>query len=426
MNELQKKIGFAPANILLPKGCDMTRWSVVACDQYTSQPDYWERVEQFVGDSPSTLRLVLPEIRLGGGGEQEEIAKINGAMRAYLENGVFDTLPARFLYVERTQANGKVRRGIVGAVDLERYDYRPGAGSLIRATEGTVLERIPPRLAVRQDAPLEATHIMLLIDDPNQTVIEPLAAQTEGMEKRYAFDLMEGGGHIAGWSVPEALEARLTQALGTLADPAVFEKKYEMPSAPVLLFAVGDGNHSLATAKACYEGQKKETPPERWASLPSRFALVEVVNLHDEALAFEPIHRVVFGVEPRDLLAKLKDRYPGTMEGQGEGHRIGYVHAGDKGIVTVPNPTATLAAGTLQAFLDEYTKEHGGKIDYIHGADVARDLGLKPGNIGFLLPAMEKSELFPTVMADGVLPRKTFSMGEAWDKRYYLECRKIR
>lgn len=426
MNELQHKIGFIPADILLPKTNNMASWSVVACDQYTSQPEYWERVERAVGNQPSTLRLVFPESRLGSAGEQENIAQINATMKAYLKEGVFRTVPASYIYVERTQANGKVRRGVVGAVDLEQYDYHPGASALIRATEGTVLERIPPRVAVRRDAPLEATHIMLLIDDPMRTAIEPLGGEKDRMEKLYDFTLMEGGGHIAGWKVSGEQEARLTRALWSLTEPAAFKEKYHMPDAPVLLFAVGDGNHSLATAKECYERQKQSTPPEQWASLPSRYALTEVVNLHDGSLEFEPIHRVVFGVDPADVLRKLKNRYPGATEGPGEGQAIGFVYGEREGVVTIPNSKAKLAVGTLQSFLDEYTKEHGGRIDYIHGSDITRELGKKSANIGFLLPTMRKSQLFPIVMADGVLPRKTFSMGEAWDKRYYLECRKIR
>lgn len=426
MKKCLDQLGFLPADFLLPKQEDMTPWSVVACDQFTSQPEYWERVEQFVGDKPSTLHLILPESRLGTDREAASVREINETMTKYLSEGVFQTLEHSLIYVERTQANGKVRRGIVGVVDLEQYDYRPGATSLIRATEGTVLSRIPPRVAVRKDASLETSHIMLLIDDPMKTAVETMGSQTAEMKPLYQFELMEHGGSIAGWQVTKEQEAQLAKALTTLADPAVVAKKYHMPDVPVLLFAVGDGNHSLATAKENYDRQKRTTPRDQWDTMPARFAMAELVNLHDDSLEFEPIHRVVFDVSPEDLVQKLLLWYQGAFQGEGEGHQIRYVFGEQQGVVTVPHPKAKLEVGTLQNFLDEYIKAYGGRVDYIHGADVTRELGQQPGNIGFILPAMEKAQLFPTVMAEGVLPRKTFSMGEAWDKRYYLECRKIR
>ncbi|MGI6498784.1 MAG: DUF1015 domain-containing protein [Oscillospiraceae bacterium] len=426
MKKRLDQLGFLPADFLLPNQKDMTRWSVVACDQFTSQPDYWERVEQFVGDVPSTLRLILPESRLGTEREAASVREINETMTNYLSQGVFQTLENSLIYVERTQANGKVRKGIVGVVDLEQYDYRPGAASLIRATEGTVLRRLPPRVAVRKDAPLETSHIMLLIDDPLKTAVEPAGEKTGEMKPLYQFELMENGGSIAGWQMTKEQEARLAEALTVLSDPAAVAGKYHMPEAPVLLFAVGDGNHSLATAKENYDRQKRTTPKEQWDTMPARFAMVELVNLHDDSLEFEPIHRVVFDVSPEDVVQKLLLWYPGAFRGEGEGHRLHYVFGEETGVVTVPNPKAKLEVGTLQSFLDEYIKAYGGRVDYIHGGDVTETLARQAGNIGFILPAMEKSQLFPAVMAEGVLPRKTFSMGEAWDKRYYLECRKIR
>jgi hypothetical protein len=311
-------------------------------------------------------------------------------------------------------------------VDLEQYDYEPGSPAQIRATEGTVLSRIPPRVAVRKNAPIELPHVMLLADDPDRTVIEPLADGTGEMERVYDFDLMERGGHITGWKLTEDQMGRVAETLNALADPAAFNARYGTQDQPVLLFAVGDGNHSLATAKECYERQKKLTSPAQWESLPARFALVELVNLHDESLEFEPIHRVAFDVEPEHLLSALIAAYPGAHYGTGEGHTLEYVYNGGEGCVTVPNPAAQLSVGTLQAFLDDYLKAHGGRVDYIHGEDVTRQLAVQPKCIGFLLPAMEKRQLFPTVIHDGVLPRKTFSMGEAHDKRFYLEARKIR
>ena len=417
---------FRPADILLPRDCDLTKWSVVACDQYTSQPEYWQRVEEYVGRSPSTLRLILPESCLEGPNVETDIMEINNTMSRYLREGRFVEHPGALFYVERTLDNGKVRRGLMGMVDLEQYDYEPGSSAPIRATEGTVLSRIPPRVAVRKNAPVELPHVMLLVDDPDQTVIEPLADQTGSMQVLYDFDLMERGGHIKGWELTEDQQAQVARALSALADPAKFNARYGTKDEAVMLFAVGDGNHSLATAKECYERQKALTPPDQWACLPARYALVELVNLHDDSLEFEPIHRVLFGMEPAALLSALAAAFPGAHEGEGEGHVLRYIHAGGQGAITVPHPTAQLAVGTLQPFLDGYVKAHGGRIDYIHGDDVARQLGRQPGNLAFLLPAMGKDQLFPTVIHDGVLPRKTFSMGHAHDKRFYLEARKIR
>ena len=426
MNDLFETLPFRPADILLPKDCEYSKWSVVACDQYTSQPEYWQRVEEYVGRSPSTLRLILPESCLEGPNVETDIMEINNTMSRYLREGRFVEHPGALFYVERTLDNGKVRRGLMGMVDLEQYDYEPGSSAPIRATEGTVLSRIPPRVAVRKNAPVELPHVMLLVDDPDQTVIEPLADQTDSMQVLYDFDLMERGGHIKGWELTEDQQAQVARALSALADPAKFNARYGTQGEAVMLFAVGDGNHSLATAKECYERQKKLTPREQWDSLPARYALCELVNLHDASLEFEPIHRVVFGVEPERVVEELLSALPGAYRGEGDGHVLRFSHAGGKGAVTVPRPEAQLEVGTLQPFLDAYVKEHGGSIDYIHGADVARDLAARPGNIAFLLPAMGKEQLFPTVIRDGVLPRKTFSMGEAHDKRFYLEARKIR
>ena len=426
MNEKFKHLGFYPADILLPKDADMTKWAVVACDQFTSQPEYWQAVEKTVGDAPSTLRLILPEAKLNEPDVDEHIAGINAAMQDYLDRGIFRTLADSLIYIERVQSDGKVRHGLIGMVDLDQYDFTPGSGALIRATEGTVLSRIPPRVRVRQDAPIELPHVMLLIDDPDRTVIEPMTAQSGSMEKLYDFDLQQGGGHLTGWKLTEKQIDAAADALTALCSGEEMEKKYGMKGAAPLLFAVGDGNHSLATAKQCYENLKKVTPESEWANLPARYALVEVVNNHDDALQFEPIHRVLFGVEPEAVLQAFLDFYPGAHEGQGPGHTIAYTYAGHTGFVTVPEPKVQLAVGTLQAFIDEYLKTHGGEVDYIHGDDVTDQLGAKPGNIGFKLPAMGKEQLFKTVMADGVLPRKTFSMGHAQDKRYYVEARKIK
>ena len=427
MDKRFEQAAFFPADILLPQVSEMEKWPVVACDQFTSQPEYWENAEKIVGDAPSALRLVLPEAYLNSAEVNRRIAGINASMESYLADGVFKTLPDSLIYLERTQSDGRVRHGLIGCIDLERYDFTPGSGALIRATEGTVLERIPPRVRVREHAPLELPHVMLLIDDPDGTVIEPLAGETGRMEALYDTELMLGGGHVKGWRLTDEQMSRAAASLNALKNPEAMAEKYGMVGAAPLLFAVGDGNHSLATAKACYEKLKKETPEAQWASLPARYALVEVVNLHDDALTFEPIHRVLFHVDGQDLWAAFRAFYPAAHTGAGAGHTVEVCGQGLDGAWTVPAPSAQLAVGTLQAFLDDYCKRRPEvEIDYIHGDDVVRKLGGQPGNLGFLLPPMGKDQLFRTVMADGVLPRKTFSMGEAQDKRYYLEARKIR
>ena len=427
MNQKFESLGVRPADILLPKaGTDMHKWAVVACDQFTSQPEYWAEADRIAGDAPSALRLILPESKLSDPDVETHISAINRSMEDYLARDIFQTYPDSIIYIERTQSDGAVRHGLVAAVDLEKYDYTPGSGSLVRATEGTVLERIPPRVRVRKDAPIELPHVMLLIDDPKKICIEPITAAADSMEKLYDFDLMLKGGRLKGWRLSDAQTDALADALSRLASSEAMAHKYGLADVAPLLFAVGDGNHSLATAKTCYENLKKVTPEDQWASLPARYALVEIENLHDSALQFEAIHRVVFHVDPEKLIAAFLDFYPTAREGQGVGHTIAYTWAGGSGYLNVPNPKVQLAVGTLQNFLDAYLKENGGEVDYIHGADITDELGAKPGNIGFKLPAMGKDQLFKTVIADGVLPRKTFSMGHAEDKRYYVEGRKIR
>ena len=416
---------FYPAQILLPSKQDMERWAVVACDQFTSEPDYWENVDRLVGDAPSTLRLILPEVYLKAPDVDERIRRIDETMTDYLERGVFARYDEALVYVERRQSDGRVRHGLVGMVDLDCYDYRPGSDALIRATEATVTERIPPRARVRRGAPVELPHVMLLIDDPEGTVIEPLTAGAEEMELLYDFELMQQGGHLTGRLVTAAQKEAVSAALAGLCADEAQQAKYGLAGAAPLLFAVGDGNHSLATAKACWEEVKKTLSPAQQADHPARFALVEVVNLHDAALQVEPIHRVVFGAEPDKLMAAFRRVYPAAHPGRGEGHTIEFVWQGHDEFITVPHPEKQLTVATLQSSLDGYLAENGGEIDYIHGDDVTRRLGSQPGNVGFLLPVLGKEQLFKTVMADGVLPRKTFSMGHAADKRYYVEARKI-
>jgi len=417
---------FYPGEIYLPNAeNDYSKWSVVACDQFTSQPEYWEEVSAFVGDAPSTLKITLPEIYLEQDGVDERIAKINAAMDEYLKSEILKSAGSRYIYVERTQRDGVCRRGLMGVVDLEEYNYLPGSTSLIRATEGTVLERIPPRVRVRENAALEIPHIMLLIDDPEKSVIEPLTDAAADMDVAYDFTLMQQSGSIKGYFVDDKNAAAIGSALEKLADPAVCTEKYGVSDKGVLLFAVGDGNHSLATAKECYERIKKTISAEEAAVHPARYALVEVVNVHDEALQFEPIHRVVFDIDPNELICALGKFYDVSLEACEGAQSFEYCCANSSGTLWIKNPRSNLAVGTLQIFLDDYLKKNGGRIDYIHGDNVVNELGTQPGNIGFLLPPMSKEDLFKTVLIDGALPRKTFSMGHAWDKRFYLETRRI-
>ena len=390
---------FNRADILLPE-CEMEKWSVVACDQFTSQPEYWKETEKIAGDSPSTLNLVFPEAYLSEG--DERIEKINKTMAKYIEDGVFKEYKNSLIYIERT-IQGKVRQGLIGSIDLDEYDYNKGAKSAIRATEGTVLERIPPRVKIRKEAPLELPHVMLLIDDIKKTVIEPLKNQDKTL--LYDFDLMQNGGHLKGWLLSEDAMISAENAIDVLNENA--------PDG--LLFAVGDGNHSLATAKTCWEEIKKTIPEKEWDNHPARYCLVEVVNIHSDALEFEPIHRVLFGVDTEEVLAKLK-----AIETE-DGHKIKYITESGEGEITLSFEDK-LAVGALQKFIDK----EGYEVDYIHGSDVTEELGKKHTNIGFLLPKPEKSDLFPSVIKDGALPRKTFSMGEAQDKRFYFEAKKIK
>ncbi len=412
------------ANILLPKNADMSKWAVIACDQYTSEPEYWKKVEETVGDAPSTLKITLPEIYLEQDGVEKRIENINKEMDRLKSEGFFKVLENSLVYLERTQHDGKVRKGIVGMVDLEDYSYEKGSQTLIRATEGTVLERIPPRVRVRQNASLELPHVMLLIDDEKKEIIEGLTSKVTENDVVYDFDLMQNGGHIKGYKVPDELVDTVFEKIEHLAEKEVFESKYGVYNKGVLLFSVGDGNHSLATAKACYENLKKVLPKEEYLNHPARYALVEIVNLHSEALEFEPIHRVIFDVNPENMIAEFGKYY--ELSEEPEGQKVECVYKGVDKVVYIKNPKSNLAVGSLQMFIDEYIKTNGGKVDYIHGDEVTKELGSKVGNIGFLLPNMKKTDLFKTVILDGALPRKTFSMGHSYDKRYYLEAREIK
>lgn len=417
-------IPFKRANILLPKNIDMTKWSVVACDQYTSEMDYWNKVEALVGESPSTLRITLPEIFLEDSDVNERINKINNTMKEYLDEDLFYELKDSMIYLERTQADGRVREGLMGMVDLEDYSYEKGSQTLIRATEKTVIERIPPRLKVRENALLELPHIMILIDNEKKNIIESLKNEVTASDVVYDFDLMENGGHIKGYKLSNDSMTKVEEGLEELCNKDYFENKYNVKDKGILLFAMGDGNHSLATAKANYENLKKIMTKEEYLNNPARYALVELVNLHSSALEFEPIHRVIFDTDVNKLIEELYKYYDINEEGNGQYFELVTKDIDKK--LYISNPKSNISVGSIQMFLDEYLKENKGKLDYIHGDETTKNMGREENNVAILFEAMPKEELFRTVILDGALPRKTFSMGHSYDKRYYLEARKIK
>ncbi len=438
------KLGLRVPEVLLPAaGTDYKKWAVVACDQYSSERDYWKKAEAAVAGAPSTLNLIFPECYLEDADKAERVGRIQAAMKDYLARGILESKGPGFVLVERFTPYEKApRKGLAIAVDLEKYQYGKESKSLIRPTEGTIVERLPPRMQIRRGAPLELPHIMLLVDDPGRTIIEPLYAARERLPKLYDFDLMLGSGRVRGWQVKdEKALAAVAAAVEKLADQAAFKAAYGKDE--VLLFAVGDGNHSLATAKAIWEETKKSIPSgdPRLQSHPARFALVELVNIYDEGLPFHPIHRVLFGADEAEFFAGLSSYQANAVEKARDekaafakvdapaadgAHRIGFVSAKGAGLVAFPKPRANLAAGTIQEYLDAYLKEHPKiVIDYIHGTESLVALARKPGNLGLYLPPIDKGSFFGTVIRDGVMPRKTFSMGEAPEKRFYIEARRI-
>ena len=419
-------IPFKPADILLPDFTTYsgTAWSCVACDQYTSQPEYWETADATAADAPSTLRLIIPEVYLS----ETETRKPNllSAMEDYLRE-VLVAHPHTMILVERTLRSGETRLGLVGAVDLMTYDYRKGADSLIRATEATVAERIPARTTIRRDAPIELPHVMMLVDDRHKTVVEPLFALKDTLPVAYDFDLMQNSGHLKGYFLTPALMEQVNTALAALITPEAMAERYGREGLAPLLFAVGDGNHSLAAAKTCFEEIRARIGDEAAMDHPARYALCEVVNLYDESLRFEPIYRVVFGVDPDHLLAAF-ETYIAGLHGDAAPQEVMWASGGRVGVMTAAAPVAALTVGTVQDFLDEYLKTApaGAYVDYIHGRTPAVALADRPDAVAFLFDGMAKEELFSTVISDGALPRKTFSMGHAEDKRFYTEARRIK
>lgn len=393
-------------DILLPRAEDMGAWSVIACDQFTSEPEYWAAAEARAAEKPSTLSLMLPEAWLHTARADGADGRIADTMRRYLAEGVFQTVPDSFIYVERTLSDGRVRRGLVAALDLEQYDFTGTQRTSVRSTEGTVEERLPPRVNIRRGAPLEMPHTLLLMDDRTDSVLSLGEKAKDALEKVYDFDFMLGGGHIAGWRVSGETKAAVQSALDALDNAALQREKYgDAAENGKLTFAVGDGNHSLAAAKRFWE-EKRETLPENERETdPARFALVEIENIHEPSLDFEPIHRVIFDTDTSAFAAEFTAR---RTEWEAEDKTLGE------------------RVAAAESFCRAYIAAHGGYIDYIHGDDTARSLGEKPNCAAVLLPPVEKSGLFLSVLKNGALPKKSFSMGNARDKRYYLECRKIR
>ena len=431
INARLEAVGLKAADIMLPKkGTDLSKWAVVACDQYESEKEYWKSASDIVGEAPSTLRLIFPECYLEDNDGDQRIANINASMKKYVDAKLFDTYKESFFLVRRT-CSGVSRWGLMAALDLDRYSWEKGSKTLIRATEGTILSRIPPRKKIRKDAPLEIPHIMVLISDEKRSVIEPLAAKKDSLKSVYDVELMKNGGHIEAWLVnSDEDKENICKA---------FEAIYAaLDKSNPLLFAMGDGNHSFATAKSCWEDIKATLTPEQQKNHPARFCLVELENIFDPGLVFEPIHRVFFNVPEDVFLNELKKNAESIsieevgcknciadkIKDQSE-QRFGYCVAGKHAVVTLKKPAANIAAGTLQKVIDELVKQKY-NIGYIHGADVTDKQGSEKGNIGIFLPAIDKSTFFETIIKDGALPRKTFSMGEANEKRFYMEARAIK
>lgn len=408
---------FEPADILIPKDVKMEKWSVIACDQFTSQPEYWKRVEETIGEAPSSLKMIFPEAKLGAE-SADMVSEIRETMENYLAENMFFEYKNSFIYVERTLLDGSIRKGVVGAINLDEYDYTSHSLSGIRATEKTVVERIPPRKVIRENALLELPHILLFSDDEEDLMCGYLESVKERLPVVYEFDLMEEGGHILGRLVEGEEVAAFIEKMEAYGD--FIQQKYADSKKTPMMFAVADGNHSLATAKACYEDIRLKNPGADLVNHPARYALVEMVNIHDEAQKFEPIHRIVKNVDVNALLGAL------ILDSCAEGGYPIKWYSGEKhGTIYLDPEKGQLPIGILQTFLDEYLSVHLGVVDYIHGEDVLQELAKEANSIGFALPTIDKNKFFKGIIEDGVFPRKTFSTGHAQEKRYYLEARRI-
>ena len=398
--------------ILLPKkGIDMEKWATIACDQFTSTPEYWERLVAFVGDSPSTLKLTCPEIYLSRD-VSGEVKKVQAEMRKYLDEGIFDEREG-FVLVER-QVGKDYRIGLMAAIDLDAYDWHR-VRTPIRATEDTLMERLPVRISIRKDAEIEAPHAIILMDDREKDIIEPLYAARDGFEKLYDFELNMGGGHIRGWLVPRQREQEILDKIAALNTPELQIEKYGSDAG--IMLAVGDGNHSVATAKVCYEELKQSLTGEQQKTCPARYMLVELVNLHGGGMEFSPIHRY-FKVRDDEFVAKLK----ASLYGDG---RLKIMYKGGEEYIKCPENAGT-AITEIQRLVEAYIKETGAEIDYVHDVIHLKECVDKSDGMGIVMPAFSRSDLFGYVVNVGNLPKKAFSIGEAEQKRYYLECRKIK
>lgn len=428
-------LGLRIPEILLPKNIDLSTWSVIACDQYTQDKDYWKNVEEKAGNKPSTLNLILPEVYLGSPDKADRIKKIRQSMKEYLDTGVFADAKKCFIYLERKTAFGRTRKGLVAQIDLETYEWKPFSKANIRATEATIVERIPPRMEIRKGAPLELPHIMLLVNDKDDLLVGA-NKPTDGRAPIYDGDLMANGGHITGWALESKVDIEgVEKALNLIAE------KNASPDGSTFLFAVGDGNHSLATAKAVWDEYKKEHPEDK--DSPVRYALIEIVNIYDTGLTFEPIHRVIFNIDNEVLIKKLAEKLNGNIKALDDADKVikavkdswanfGFFYLDSEGKqknVLLETKIKELAVARLQpeidAFLKELPDQSKAEIDYIHGTDEVLKLGSKENSLGILLPPIAKDSFFETINGRGPLPRKSFSMGEADEKRFYLECRRL-
>lgn len=396
---------FSSADILLPANCDWQKWAVIACDQYTSQPEYWHCVRDFVGEAPSTLHMFFPEAELHTVTQSDYDAYQQNMLR-YLDGTTLCTYPNCYIYVERTLHNGDIRQGVVGMIDLEFYDYDPKSHTKIFATEETVLQRVPPRVALRKGAALEFSHTVMFCDDPSCTLIESVANKRCSLNKLYDFDLMKDGGHICGYLLDGANAEEFSRRIS----------EYELANP----YLVGDGNHSLVTAKLTYEALKASDPAVDWTTHPARYAMVELENIHSPAMVFESIYRIVVCDMPAHLVDDLKECEDPN------GTPITWIIGEDKGTIHIPVEDGKLPIEALQQFLDDWVKNNGGEIDYIHGKDTVHSLARNPNTVGLIQPDFDKSMLFPYILSGKVMPRKTFSIGHATEKRYYLEGRKIK
>ncbi len=433
------KFGIKVPGILLPRDKKLDSWSVIACDQYTQDMEYWKKVSDAAGSNPSTLNLILPEVYLGSPDRKERLEKIRSAMSDYVSSNVFDEETEEFIYVERTSAYGRTRKGLVCAIDLDTYEWKPFSKNLIRATEATIVDRIPPRKEIRKNAPLELPHIMLLVNDPEHCLVEKAGDNAKKNSPVYDGDLMLGAGHVSGWAVrSEADMKSVYESLDKLF------KDNTAADGSTFMFAVGDGNHSLATAKAVWDEYRDELraqgkSEEEIACSNVRYALVEIVNIYDQGLTFEPIHRVLFNAYPQKLISYLADKLDGKIIDEDNRGALevnvknsvadfGFVYSVDGKLrfTRIATEITDLAVSRLQPELDEFIKKYDGiEIDYIHGAEEVFRLGQKENAVSILLPPIAKDSFFDTISGRGPLPRKSFSMGEADEKRFYLECRRL-